>query len=642
MSIEDKDKLNRVEELTRRLFSKNYEPKAKHHSDFTYINKKDVPDSWPEEVPRMDFSERVLTKTSIFKRFFIFSVAFFILALLYASYTFFISGNVVSNDNIEISVIGNTFIGGGEELALVVGVANKNNSPLEFVDLIIEYPKSSVGDLSGDNERLRESLGTIPAGSQRNENIKVVLFGEQGSIRPIKIYIEYRVEGSNAIFVKEKIHEVSINSTPIDLFLDAPVSLSPNQEINLDVKAVLNSVTPVSNILVKVDYPVGFQFVSATPSPSLGNNIWNLGDLAPGSEENINIKGKMVDVSDGEEKVFRVFSGLQSEKDKSMIGVIFNSLSHNVLISKPFIEARLFVNGAYKNEYVVSSKEKLTGEIHWVNNLDTKINDLEIRAKISGNALDKKSVNSQQGFYDSLQDVIIWDKNSQNRLKEVNPGDSGIVSFTLAPTSLFSASGGMLSEPSISIEVSISGKQALAGYEVKELKDSESKKIRVSSDVGLVAKILYYSSSSANTGLIPPKVGKETTYTVSWSISNTSNNISKTEVRSTLPSWVKFVGLVSPTTEDLTFNAFTKEVVWDVGSVKKGAGITDKAKEVFFKISFTPSLSQVDTIPTLVRDTVLTGHDDFANVDVRISKNSLSTNLTSDPGFPPSGAKVVE
>ena len=58
----------------------------------------------------------------------------------------------------------------------------------------------------------------------------------------------------------------------------------------------------------------------------------NLGDLAPGAERNISILGKMLDVFDGEEKVFRVWSGSQSPSDKSLIEIVFNSLEHTVII----------------------------------------------------------------------------------------------------------------------------------------------------------------------------------------------------------------------------------------------------------------------------------------------------------------------
>src|SRR3989344_8253847 len=222
MSLGDSEKLNRIEELKTKLSSRNFPTKLEHRDTFSHLRKLDVPDSWQKEETKYNTPEKFFMKTSVFKKFFLFSVLFFVLALGYAAYTFFIGGNSVSNDNIDITVVGNTYTPGGDELPLIIGVTNRNNSALQLVDLIIEYPKSSSGDLTKNTERLRDSLGTISAGETKNSNVKVILFGEQNSIRPIKISIEYRVEGSNAIFVKTKEYDVMINSTPIDLSVDAP------------------------------------------------------------------------------------------------------------------------------------------------------------------------------------------------------------------------------------------------------------------------------------------------------------------------------------------------------------------------------------------------------------------------------------
>ncbi len=642
MALNDKEKLNRLEDLKTKLFSKSFQSRIDRHDGFMYRQKKDIPDSWKKEaVGESDSMEKFYMKTSMFKKFFIFSIGFFVLALGFAFFTYFNGGNTVSNNNIDIAVLGNTFTAGGEELPLQVEITNKNNAALELADLVVEYPKSTSG-VTGDTDHVRVSLGTIPAGTVHMENVKITLFGEQNSIQPVKISLEYRVEGSNAIFVKATDFQVTISSAPINLSVDAPTEASPNQEVTLNVKATLNATKIASNMMLKIDYPVGFQFETSKPAPSLGNNVWSLGDLAPGAQSNISITGKMVDVFDGEDKTFHILSGSQSEKDKTMIGVVFNSLAQTITIKKPFIAAQLYVNGVYQREYATDSKTPIQGEIHWINNLPTKINDLVITAKISGNAVNRNTIDSQHGFYNSSLNSIIWDKNSDNTFAEINPSDSGTVSFSLASLPLFSGSGGMVTDPTVNIDVSISGKQPLEGNALQELTNSESKIIRVISDVGLSTKALYYSGAFANTGPLPPKVEQETTYTVVWALSNTSNNASKAQVTSSLPPWVKFVGPISPSTEDLTYNPSSKEIVWNVGGIPKGTGITSTDREVSFQIAFLPSLSQVNTTPTIINDAVLTGHDDFANVDVRVNKASLNTRLSSDPSFPAGSERVTQ
>ncbi|OGI63419.1 hypothetical protein A2914_00150 [Candidatus Nomurabacteria bacterium RIFCSPLOWO2_01_FULL_41_21] len=642
MSPHDKEKLNKLEELKNKLFSKNYQTKIEYRDSFSHTKRKEVPETWGNEKKEPVGVKKFFLKTSIFKKFFLFSVGFFVLALAYVAYMFLWGGNVVSNDNISISVFGNTFTNGGEELSLQIEIINKNNTALDLVDLVVEYPRGSEGDLSQDTERIRESLGSILPGAVRNQNMEIVLFGTQGSIRPVRISIEYRVEGTNAIFVKEKLYEVSINSTPIDILVSAPSEVSPNQDITFDIKSSLNSDRTLRDVLLRVDYPVGFVFISALPAPSLGNNVWDVGEMKPGDEYDIKLFGKMVDVFDGEEKTFHISSGLQSSSDKSLIEVVYNSLTHTVMIERPFIAAELLVNGVLDREYATSSQSPIQGQISWVNNLGTKISDLSIRAKISGNAVNRKTIDSQQGFYNSLEDVIIWDKNSHDVFAEVDAGDSGSVAFSLSSLPLFSGIGGILLDPSIKIEVSISAKQPLEGNISKELKNSETKIIRIISDIGFVAKALHFSGTFENTGPIPPKVEEETTYTIVWTLSNTANNVSKTQVRSTLPPWTRFVGPVFPSSEDLTYNPSTKEIVWNAGNIARGAGITSIPKEISFQIALSPSLSQVGEAPVIINNTTLIGHDDFANANARVNKPSLNTDLKNDPGFPLHGARVVE
>ncbi len=643
MHPEDKSRLSKIEDLKSKLFSKEFHTRIEHRDNFSHSDGREVVDSWAAKDSLITSKDQgFFTRTSLFKKFFIFSVSFFLMALAYGSYMFFAGGNTVSNNNIDISILGNTFTAGGEELPMQISITNKNTLALDLVDLVIEYPKSSSGDLAGEIERIRESLGTIPSGAIRNENVRIVLFGEQGSIRPVKVAIEYRVEGSNAIFVKEKTLDININSTPINISVDAPNEVSPNQDIILKIKTSVNATKTAPQILTKVDYPVGFMFTSSEPKPSFGNNVWNLGDLAPGSEKEISILGKMVDVFDGEQKNFKVWTGAQSKNDKTAIDVVFNSIGHTFLIKRPFIEAVFVIGGVKKSEYSIDSKSQISAVIKWTNNLDTKVNNLQIRAKLSGNAIDRKSIAPEQGFYDSATDTITWDKNYIGDFKEVNPGESGSVRFMFYPISLFSNLGGVSTSPLSSVSVSISGNQEITGYEPKVLTNSESTKIKIISDVGFANKISYYTGPITNTGPIPPKVQKETTYTVTWSLSNSANPISKAIVRSSLPAWVKFVGPISPAGEDLSYNSSSKEITWNVGNIGKGVGITSASKEVSFRISFSPSLSQVGTTPLIINEAVLTGHDDFANVDVRVNKAGLNTKPSNDTGFPSGGERVVE
>lgn len=645
MATPEKDKLNRLEELKSKLFSTSFKTKIEYRDNFTKLHKPDVPDSWAEEK-QVESNSPFTMKTSIFKKFFIFSIVFFVLALGYVAYVFFGGVNTVSNANIDISVLGNTFTAGGEELPLQIEIINRNSSDLELVDLVVEYPNGSAsGFLSsflGNTERMRLSLGTIRSGSVHNENIKIILFGEQGSVNQIKISLEYRISGSNAIFVKDKLYEVTINSTPINLIVDTSPTVSPNEDMKLDIRATLNATKVATGMMIKVEYPFGFQFTKATPSPTLGNNVWSLGDISPGAESHIVIEGRMVDVFDGEEKTFQIRAGTQDKNDKSQIGVIFNSIGKTVAIVRPYLTAKVSINGSLDREVPINSKAFMQGRIEWANNLEYRLTDMEVRAKISGNAYDRRTVKAQTGFYNSVENTIVWNKNYDSAFASVPSGGSGNLIFSLSPLALYSATDGMLTQPTINIDVTITGKYSSDVGVNQNISNSESKIVKLITEPGLGTKALYGIGPLKNTGPIPPKAEQETTYTIVWALTNSANNISKAQVRATLPPWIVFKNAISPTNENMTYNSTTREIVWNAGNLPRGTGITSASREVAFQVGFTPSLSQVGEAPTLINQAVLTGMDDFANVEVRVNKGVLDTRSVSDLNSTSKNAIVVE
>jgi hypothetical protein len=632
--MDEKEKLNSIEEDKANLYNPNYKVDQSAGLRFGQRSKFNVPEDWQKEALIMKNKVQTVftNKTSFFKKFFFFSLGFFVLAMLFAAYIFFGGGNTVSNKNIEVAIFGSAFASGGEPLPLQIEIVNKNTSALLLTDIVVEYPRVGT-EFVGDLERVRFSVGTIPARSAHTENINLVIFGEQGSVKPLRFSVEYRVDGSNAIFVKNKDYSITISSAPVNISVQAPLQISPNQEFELKITNVLNINKPAENVLVRVEYPLGFEFVSAMPSPVSGNNVWSLGDLTPGSTSNITIVGKMVDVVDGENKAFQIFSGNANTRNKYDIAVVFNSIIHNMLVEKPFVSAVLYINGSSQKEYSVEARNIIQGEIRWVNNLPTRVNDIQIKATLSGNALNKNSIVSRDGFYNSAQDAIIWDRNSNPIFSEVAPGQSGSVNFSFSPTPLFSGSGGMLSEPIINIDVSVNGREDLSSGGVASLKSIDSKKVKIISDVALSNKLLYSVGPFTNTGPVPAKVETPTTYTVVWSVSNTSNSISNAQVRGSLPPWVKFLDRISPVSEDLSFNPSSREVVWNIEQIPRGTGINNPEKEVSFQVEFNPSLSQVGTAPTIVNALALTGFDDFAKVEVRLNKPALTPRLINDPAF---------
>ena len=574
-----------------------------------------VSSEWQHEDKDNEFDDMIKRKPkmSIFKKFFIFAIIFFIGAAGFATYMFYNEDTSISTDKIDVNVIGNAFAKGGEELPLEVEIQNRNNANLELVNLMVSYPSGASDDVTEMTRLPREIIGTIGAGESVTKGIKVKLYGEEKSIRNVKVSMEYHSQGSNAILTKEISYPITISSAPLSLFIEAPDSVTADQEISFNVKAVLNTSLPDVNTVLQLSYPNNFIFEEASVKPDFGNSIWNLSSLDTTAPFNLTIKGRMIG-QDGDEQVFHVYAGVPNSSDKSRVNVVYNSLLHNVSIVKPFLEAKILsVDYAPGGDNVEVS-------IAWANNLSTQITDAVITAQITGNGLMDKSVATEQGFYDSLNNKITWDKNTFSQMRTIEPGEKGAFKFNFQ-TKSFVGLYNTVKDPQISINVSIKGRQPSLGSSFEEVNNFSNKIIKVISDFQIAVGANYLSGS------LPPKVETETKYTITWTLSNTVNNVSGAKAITTLPVYIKWVG--GGGGENVTYNDFTREVTWNIGSVNSNTGVKSN-REASFIVSLYPSASQFESIPQLIKETKLTGQDTFAGSPVSSTQAPITTNLINN------------
>ncbi|MCX6754657.1 MAG: hypothetical protein NTU81_02410 [Candidatus Nomurabacteria bacterium] len=629
------DSKNKIEDIKRHLYDPNDKTIGHQREGILHQVNHPVSEEW--KIDESNLNDKMNNKykkppVSIFKKFFIISAVFFVGAIGFAVYKFSSSNISVSNDKININVIGNAFTKGGDDLSLQIEISNTNNSNLQLANLIVEYPKGA-GDNANDVVRLpRDSIGTIKPGETVIRNIKVKLFGEEKSIKNIKISLEYHPEGSNAIFTKDKLYPVTISLAPVSLNIEAPTSATSNQPVSFKITTTLNTSLPDENPILQVTYPNNFVFDSAIPLPTLGNSTWDISSLTTTNPVVIEVKGRLIG-QDGEEQVFHAYAGTTNGTNQSVVNVIYSSILQKVTIAKPFLNATILVNGIDKTEYSVSGGENINAEISWSNNLTTRITDGQIIVSLSGNVFDKNSVNPSNGFYDSANNQIIWDKNSIAELGEINPGNKGTVSFSFKPLALIGLSS--IKNPQVSIKVSIRGREPLLGSTYNAINNFSEKIIKVLSDFQIASSAAYLAGS------LPPKVETETKYTITWTLSNSANTINQAQARSSLPIYVKWIGLTPGENENVTYNDITREVIWNIGSVRPNTGI-DLNREASFVLSLNPSSSQFDSVPQLMKDIYLSGIDSFSNTSIKSTRGSVSTSLADDPNFLPINGRVTK
>lgn len=616
----------KIEKLKESLYSKQNSPEIDPDKRTELPeHKPEVGDDWRQEVRKVGDAGKPRRILGWGKYLLYAAIGFMVVALGVSAFFFFGGLNLISSDNVEISIVGPVSVGAGEELSYEFIVTNNNKSRLENVNVAVNYPPGSrvAGDLEAALTRTNQSLRDIAPGETVRTSMKGVIFGEKGSEQILNFLLQYNLPDSNGVFEKAAEYSFIIESAPLIMQIERPANIYSNQEIELVVKLQANSNTPLENILVRADYPFGFTNLSSTPDNFADDaNLWLFEKLEPREEVEIKIRGR-IEGGENDERTIRFTAGTQSSENHESISATFVSQSESIVLKKPLIDLQL-VWGSGGDDGVGRMGDQVQGNVAWKNNSGDTLRDVEITLDMVSDVLNEQLVSVQSGgFYQSNKDRITWNRNTTPVLREVQSGASGSLGFRFATVSPSSSLYFSKRNPGIDITMQSTGEQQNNNTFFAE----SSTAFSILSDVFLTTELLHES------GPYPPKVEQKTVYKVHWEVKNSFNSLQNSEVRMVLPAYIEWIGAVSQGNENVTFNPTTREVVWNMGNVKAGAGFAGSSRNAYFNIGLIPSANQSNSKPVTLGSTTLTATDSFAikpiTVDLR-ERNNDADNQVAD------------
>lgn len=621
------DENNKIEELKKTLYSRqNFKPDNPVHD----LPKKtyDVNDMWTPPVEPIKRNKR---RWPLGKILIWFSMVFFFVAVGIAGFVYYNGYNTISADNVDISITGPTTIDAGRDATIAIAIDNKNKVDLQDAYLNIEYPDGARRNSSQTEPLVQDriSLGTVASGAHLDRTVSSVFFGLEGAQEKIKITLEYHVLGSTNLFAKNKDYLFTLGAGPVSMVVTHVDKINSGQDVSFTVVVTSNSTATLSNIALNASYPFGFSFKTATPAASVDNSVWQLGNLSPGDSKTVTIVGKL-EGQENEQRAFKFNVGISNPVDIKQIATIFYSGTETVAIQKPFIGLDMAFNENSVTTYSTYAGDTVNVTLSYSNNMSVPLTDGVITIKLDGAILDKSRVSSDEGFYQSADNTITWDKRAVPALSVLSPGDHGSVRFSFKTLPFSVGASYAKSSQKVSLVSNLAASQVSAGGSISS---AITRNVVLNSNITLAANAFYNSGPLKNTGPIPPKAEKATTYTINWVISNTFNNTSNVMVSAVLPSNVKFINNISPQNETVTYNDVSGEVDWNVGNIKTNTGYISASRQVSFQVSILPSLTQVNTVPTLIGDSTLKATDTFTNVSLTAVANSLTTEIINDSQY---------
>lgn len=549
------------------------------------------------------------------------SLMIFIFGVGFSSLYLYLGGNEISSDNIALSVNGPFTIGGGQVMDLQVGVTNQNSVAIDAATLIMRYPAGtrSVGEAPRNLLEERIPIESIAAGGVRNVPVQVTVFGEERTSQEIQATIEYRVAGSNSLFYKDADpFQYSITSSPLVLRLTSDEKVAAGQTVDVTMTVVSNASEPLRDVLISAEYPSGFRYESAAPSPVFGNNVWRVDELLPEESIDIVLTGVVVGLT---EESFQInFSAGPAQADNQyIVGSILAESNIDFFIERPFIDVLTTIDGSTDRSVIIEQGKKSGVDVEITNTLDETVYDMVVEVVPGGNALNEKSIFGANGFYDSNSGTVRWEVANNRTFAEVQPGESRKLSFDVTPDAPKATA-------SYDLVVNVYAKRIAETSAAEQLIGTALIEAKYSSEL-FVGSQAGHGGAFAASGPIPPLVGETTTYTMTMVAEAGVNDLTDVVLNTSLPVYVEWPDNIQGDGE-LIFNPVSKQIEWLPGNIIAGA-----RKEVSFQVEITPSLSQQGSSPMLLRSQSARATDRFTGERLQAGAPAVYTELSTEAGY---------
>lgn len=626
--------IDHIEALQKRLYSRDPDTIPKRKFGILHPVERSVQSAWGTKETTIPSTVRSGGATR-YKRFFVLALLFFCVACGVALFAYYRGAVTISSKNVDLVVLGNSFVAGGEELPIQVEIINKNSTELIDAQLTINYPKGATDETGSDIVRVDRNLGVIGSGKTKSEEIVAVLYGEQGSNRLITATLTYHLQGSSAVFKKETSFSVLINSSPVQLTVDAPSAVIPNQPFSFVVHNSFSGDKTLPNVVTRVEYPNGFIFQSAVPEPTANNNSWALGDMQKGDDKTITITGKLAgELTD--EKAFRIYVGTPDQETSSKIAVAYNSTLATVLLQEAFMNGSISVdstlNGTDEALVALPIGSPISGKVIWTNTSGMQIKNPVITLSIEGDSINEDSITADKSYYDEFEHAIIWNADSTDSIQTIEPGVSGVLPF------MFSKK---LASNTEDVVLTLSLKGVTGEQEQEHAITMVDKKIiRFASSVQFVSQAAYSTGPIKNTGSYPPKANIETSYTVTWTVLPTTNPLANVTASAVLPAGVVWTGTIVPSGEAVSYNPDTRKITWNIGSLPKATTIP-RSKSVSFQVKIKPTKVQVGSVLDVLGETTISGTDVVTKTNITANRPALTTKFDTDPVYTEGKERVI-
>lgn len=518
----------------------------------------------------------------------------------------------------------------GRPTTFAIPYQNPSNVPLAELELTLHVPDSFVLTTSTpaplEEDPYIWEIGTVAPGEHGEVEVSGIFYETPGTAVTLQAITRYAPANFSSPFEDIESESILIEQGILTASINGPDRAIPGESITYTVAIEHAEEEPQTDLELQLALPNGFSITDSSDEPSLENEpIWQLPELTAEEPYTLEITGTFASDISGEQQLVVSAGSVHNDTFTPQVEETFTT---DVLASD--FALSLIVNGQ-TGDSIVLPGDNISINLSLDNNGEELAEDLTVELFFD-TGLDRVSLGDRNGIPngDVYGNKINWDYTDMNRLDELRGSEDASIDVAIPTRTEGSTTIRMHAEARI---------KTVGGIEINRTITSSDVTVRVASDLSGGSSARYYdtSGSAIGSGPMPPRVGQETTYRVTWTVANALNDVEDTVMVAPIPSDAAWGGLVSSSTGTVTHDTVANRVRWAVGDVPAGSS----PAIAVFDIKVNPTTADLNTFLDLLGTVTITATDSTTDSTVTSTTPAITTELPSDP-FAENQGIVVE
>lgn len=579
---------------------------------------------------KRDMTKLEIAKSSLAKKIMVGLIIFFaaLAAVSWAGFFFFSpAGDKFSGEGVALAIEGPAEPKGGELVTYTFRYKNGESVPLGTATLTARIPKElKVIETDPAADKNEWNVGSISPGKENAITVKAIAMAPLQKSFDLQAILSYRPADFNSEFQKVTTRSLTVTDSVLELAVTGPAKVLPGDKVTYAYEYKNPSTQDFQHLRFVPVYPSSFIPESATPKAENNSHlVWNIASLKAGGSGKITVTGTFSSEAKGDLDLKGQIGIVDADGDF----LLQRESGQKVTVLEGQLVTNLILNGKTESQ-ATDFGDILRYALTWRNTGVAALGDVTLSIVFETQPASPKILlwnnlkDEQGGVRDGNK--LTWTKKQVTKLGAVGANQEGTIDFELpilaAPIGGLNASEYVISSW---IEATIG---SIDGEAVTRTVKSQPLVVKINSDTKLAAEARYFNQDDIpiGSGPLPPAVGQQTVYRVSWKLTNALHELTDLKISAPMVSNVIWTGASNVDAGNLKFDAGADKMVWTLNRMPTSV----KSLGVSFDIGFTPSDDQRGKIATILSATTLEAIDKVTGALVIMSLPPLTTDLEND------------